>query len=270
VELIEGSLTEDSPRPGNHEAALEIIGADPVYTGVGVVVPNDFVLDHELWRWVPPRVTLHLTRLPVTITDMTEEVVGTLADATAVRAATEGLLMPRPSAVAYACSSGSFLHGVTGEQRLVNAMLTGGAPVALTTSGAMVQALSHIGARRIALVTPYLRTIAGRLRGFLGEHDIDVVSEHSLGIDRRIWDLSSPDLLRAVRDGDHGDADAVFVSCTNLRTYDLIAPLEDLLGKPVITANQATMWATLRAAGCGSVDPGRFLHDQRPDLPEVA
>jgi maleate isomerase len=39
----------------------------------------------------------------------------------------------------------------------------------------------------------------------------------------------------------------VFLACTNLPTYDLIAPLERMLGKPVLTANQVTMWAVLRA-----------------------
>ena len=52
--------------------------------------------------------------------------------------------------------------------------------------------------------------------------------------------------------------DAVFVSCTNLSTYDVIAPLEAELGRPVLTANQVTMWAALVEAGVGAdeVDAG--------------
>jgi maleate isomerase len=50
-----------------------------------------------------------------------------------------------------------------------------------------------------------------------------------------------------------------FVSCTNLATYDLIAPLERELGKPVLTANQVTMWAALRVAHKAAVGPGQRL-----------
>lgn len=269
MELIDGSLFR--PHLDGYGAPdLALLAHEPERAGVGIVVPNDFVIDHELWRWVPDEVTLHLTRLPVTITEMTDEAVGALADAAALRQAAESLLVPSPRVVAYACSSGSFLHGTPGEHLLVDAMVSGGAPDALTTSGAMIRALQHVGASRVALVTPYLHTISARLRDFLGEHDIDVVAEHSLGLDRNIWSLSSMDIFNAVQEADHAGADAIFVSCTNLRTYDVIAPLERMLGKPVLTANQATMWAAVRAAGHDALDPGHFLRAPSPELPEAA
>ena len=46
-----------------------------------------------------------------------------------------------------------------------------------------------------------------------------------------------------VRDVTASGCEAVFVSCTNLPTYDIVAPLEAELGIPVLTANQVTMWA---------------------------
>ena len=49
------------------------------------------------------------------------------------------------------------------------------------------------------------------------------------------------------------------VSCTNLHTYDVIAGLEAELGKPVISASQATMWAALRRIGRRPVGPGQRL-----------
>jgi len=54
---------------------------------------------------------------------------------------------------------------------------------------------------------------------------------------------------KLVADTDSPAAEAIFVSCTNLPTYDLIATLETELGKPVLTANQVTMWSALRHAG---------------------
>jgi maleate isomerase len=62
-----------------------------------------------------------------------------------------------------------------------------------------------------------------------------------------------------VRRADRPDADAIVVSCTNVPTYDLIAPLEAELGKPIVSANQVTMWAALRAVGLSAVGPGQRL-----------
>ena len=59
--------------------------------------------------------------------------------------------------------------------------------------------------------------------------------------------------MRAV---DTDDAQALFISCTNLPTYDLIEPLEAALGKPVLTANQVSVWEGLRIAGDRTVRTG--------------
>jgi maleate isomerase len=67
-----------------------------------------------------------------------------------------------------------------------------------------------------------------------------------LGLPGGIWRVPYEGVAQLVLEADRPDAEAVFVSCTNLPTYDLIAPLEADLGKPVLTANQVTMWASLR------------------------
>ena len=62
-----------------------------------------------------------------------------------------------------------------------------------------------------------------------------------------------------VRDVAAAGCEAVFVSCTNLPTYDIVAPLEDELGIPVLTANQVTMWACLRRIERVAVGPDQAL-----------
>lgn len=64
---------------------------------------------------------------------------------------------------------------------------------------------------------------------------------------------------RLIERTNHQDAEAIFVSCTNLATYDLIAPLEMRLGKPILTANQVTMWAALRGVGLDAMGPDQRL-----------
>ena len=45
------------------------------------------------------------------------------------------------------------------------------------------------------------------------------------------------------------DLDGVFISCTGISVIDMIEPLEEDLRRPVVTSNQATMWAALRKIG---------------------
>ncbi len=233
--------------------------------GVGVVVPYDFALDAELWRWLPAAGTLHLTRTPCLSVPVTIEQAMLVADAGVVGQAARDVATPEPRVVAYACTSGSFVRGLAGERELVTAMLASGIPEAVTTSGALLEALAELDVRRVAVATPYDDVIGARLAAFLAEADLEVVSAAHLGRDSRIWTVPPQVTHDLVRSAVRGPCDAVFISCTNLPTYDLIPELEDELGLPVITANQVTMWAALKRAGLDATGPGqRLLADPAP------
>ncbi|MFC7328079.1 Asp/Glu racemase [Marinactinospora rubrisoli] len=231
----------------------------PGQSGIGLVAPFDFALDRELWRWTPDDVSLYLTRLPYVPVPVTVEMAAALSDGDKVRRATRDVLAPEPLVVGYACASGSFVDGTAGEKRLQASMLDAGAPAAVTTSGALIRALEALEARRIAVVTPYVDTVTERLLGFLGEHGIDTVSSVGLGLLNHIWKVTYSEVVEAVRDVDRPDAEAVFISCTNVLTYDIIAPLERMLGKPVLAANQVTMWAALQSIGRNAVAADQWL-----------
>jgi maleate isomerase len=227
--------------------------------GIGVVAPFDFALDRELWRWVPEDVSLYMTRLPFSTTPVTVEMAVACSDRRAVRRATRDVLTPEPGVVAYACASGSFVRGAAGEQALRRTIEGAGAPTACTTSGALVGAITQLGIGRLAIATPYIELVTERLVGFLREHAVQTVSCAGLGLLGKIWRVTYAEVVDIVKAADSDDADALFISCTNLPTYDLIEPLEQALGKPVLTANQVTMWAALRAIGRGAVGGGRLL-----------
>jgi len=227
--------------------------------GIGVVAPFDLALDRELWRWVPDDASLYLTRTPYVAEPVSIELAEAVSDETAVSRGTRDVMAAEPLVVAYACTSGSFVHCVAGERRLVNAMCAAGAPAAVTTSGALVEALAALGVERVAVATPYVANVTARLHDFLAEAGVATVSSAHLGLDAYIWKVPYGTTARLVREADSPDAGAVFVSCTNLPTYDLIAPLERELGKPVLTANQVTLWAALRVAGATAVGPGQRL-----------
>jgi maleate isomerase len=227
--------------------------------GIGVVVTYDFALDRELWRWVPDDVSLHLTRMPYVPLAATLEMAIHVSDPALVANGAAEVKAVSPLVTAYACTSGSFVGGLAGETALVAAMIQAGAPAAVTTSGALLTALRHLDITRVATATPYTADITAGLSSYLTEAGVDVVAASGLGLTSDIWTVPYDVTAQLVRDTDRPDAEAVFISCTNLPTYDVIAPLEAELGKPVLTANQVTMWSALTLAGRKAVGPGQQL-----------
>ncbi len=123
-----------------------------------------------------------------------------------------------------------------------------------------------LGITRLAIATPYVEPVTRRLVNYLAEHGVQTVSCEGLGLLGNIWRVSYAEIVEIVRAVDADDADGLFISCTNLPSYDLIEPLELALGKPVLTANQVTMWAALRAMGREAIGGGRLLRAEVPHL----
>jgi maleate isomerase len=233
--------------------------------GVGVVAPYDFALDRELWRWVPGDATLHLIRTAYSPLPVTVEQAELIGDIAAVAQCTKDLIAVEPKVMAYACTSGSFVAGRAGERALVSSMLESGAAAAITTSGALVEALAYLGVTRLAVATPYDAAVTARLHDFLEETGVSVTRSAHLGLSERIWTVPYAVTAALIRDVAAAGCEAVFVSCTNLPTYDIVTPLEAELGIPVLTANQVTMWACLRRVALAAVGPGQsLLHSDSP------
>lgn len=229
------------------------ISEDALHTtinGVGLVVPYDFALDAEFWRWMPEDISLYITRTPkLESTTVTVDQAKQVSDHTAAATAIQSLLAAWPASIGYACTSGSFVEGREGERALQNAMIAAGAPKAVTTSGALLEALEHLDIKKIAIATPYNESLTRLLGDYLYEAGCEVVSSAYLNCDEAIARVSYTDVRRLAQEIDHPEAEAIFFSCTNLRTFDIIEELEIQLGKPVLSANQVTIWSMLRLAG---------------------
>src|SRR5699024_4355916 len=100
-------------------------------------------------------------------------------------------------------------------------------------------ALEALDAHRIAVVTPYVDSVTDRLLSYLDEHGVGVTSSVGLGLLSHIWRGSYAEVFEAVRSVDHPDAQAIFLSCTNVLTYDILAPLDREPGRPDVPANPA-------------------------------
>jgi maleate isomerase len=238
----------------------EMPDGPPPQRTVGIVASFDFDRDRELWRWVPDDVTLFICRTDRAPSLEGLELVSGLNRPEVLVRATRELCGLHAESLIYLCTACSFVGGVRGERALRAEMVKHGAPQALTTSGAVVQALHAVGAGRVAVAHPYIEPVGRRLRDYLAESGFDVVSNVGLGLQpSETPGISYHRVCELIRSCDRPSADAIFVSCTALPTYDIIGPLERELGKPIVTANQATIWAVLRSVGISAVGPGQQL-----------
>lgn len=229
--------------------------------GIGIIAPFDLALERELWRWAPLEVSLHLARTPYEPVPVSLAMAELVSDAAHLTAATRNVLHVEPEVVAYLCTSGSFIKGLDHERSLRDTICLAGAADAVTTSGALLEALRHLELTRLSVLTPYDEILTGKLHDFLDEAGCRVVRSDHLGLGGGIWKVGYRTIAERILAADDPDAQAVFVSCTNLPTYDVIEPLEQALGKPVLTANQLTMWACLGRMKLPMMGPGRWLLD---------
>ncbi len=227
---------------------------------VGVVASYDFDRDRELWRWAPEDVSLVIARTaPVAAADPLT-MSSSLARPEHLARPTREVCAAGAEIVAFACTGCSFVAGLAGERALRRTMLDVGAPAALTTAEAALEALEALRVCRVAVVHPFPPQVAVRLRLFLTEAGLEVPTCVGRPLTAaQASGLTYDEVAEMMRAADTREADALFVSCTAVPTYDLITPMEEELGKPVVTANQATVWAALRAIGARAAGPGQRL-----------
>lgn len=194
--------------------------------------------------------------LPVVHTLMREDAhrVDALLDIGAAEVLAEGASSLRAAGVdaaVWACTSGSFVFGWDGATAQVAGVSSAAGVPASSTSFAFVHAAQRLGLKRVSVAATYPSDVADRFATFLGEAGISVVSLSCKGIvtAAEVGTLGRDDVLSFVSANDHPDAEAVLVPDTALHTVEWLTDLEDLLGKPVLTANQVSVWEGLRLVG---------------------
>jgi maleate cis-trans isomerase len=151
----------------------------------------------------------------------------------------------------WACTSGSFVFGLGGARRQADELAEDFGGPASSTSLAFVAALAAIGVQEVAVAASYPEPLAQRFVEFLAEAGCSVVNADSRGIftAAQVGRLDEDAVLALVRDTDHPRAKAVLVPDTAMHTVRLLDRLEAAVGKPVLTANQVSVWEALRLAG---------------------
>ncbi|MBG0854992.1 aspartate/glutamate racemase family protein [Streptomyces spinoverrucosus] len=153
-------------------------------------------------------------------------------------------------AVVWACTSGSFVHGWEGAHEQVRTLARAAGMPASSTSFAFVHAVQELDLRRVAVGATYPEDVASLFADFLGAAGIEVTGVRSSGIitAAEVGTWGEAEVFALARAADAPDAQAVLLPDTALHTAAHITALEKELGKPVLTANQVTVWEALRLA----------------------
>ncbi|MFJ3893937.1 aspartate/glutamate racemase family protein [Streptomyces sp. NPDC090083] len=163
-------------------------------------------------------------------------------------AGVEQLRMSGAEAVVWACTSGSFVYGWEGAQGQVRALARSAGLPASSTSFAFVHAARELGLRRVAVGATYPDDVTALFAAFLRAGGVEPVTLHASGIvtAAEVGTWGHDEVLALARAVDGPDAEAILLPDTALHTAAHLPDLEKQLGKPVLTANQVTVWEALR------------------------
>lgn len=231
---------------------------------VGIVWPEAVQAEHlaELELFVPPGLEFDIEAVdsapPLGDDGITLGHVEGIARDPGIGRAAKRLAQRGARAVAYGCTSGSYVLGPDGDAAIAADMRTAAGVPATTTSTAATAALRELGVSRVAVLSPHVDALNERLRTYLEASGFAVVN--IVGLNRRgdieaIEPSETRDLVS--KEVDTPEAEAIFISCTGLRTAAVIDDLEAAISKPVVAANQATLWHVAQIAGTSANAPAR-------------
>ncbi|MGR3714889.1 MAG: maleate cis-trans isomerase family protein [Shimia sp.] len=175
-------------------------------------------------------------------TEVTQDSLASMA--ADLRAAADLLPKARPfKVVGYGCTSASSVIGSEKVEELVRQ----GCDVEVVTNPlrAAVACARHHGISRLALLSPYIEEVNTPLRVAFAKDGVDMSVFGSFGVseEAKVVRISTESLVEAACQlGQDSAVEGVFMSCTNLRTYEALKLVEAAIGKPVLSSNQSLAW----------------------------
>ncbi|MEP6963495.1 MAG: aspartate/glutamate racemase family protein, partial [Acidobacteriota bacterium] len=174
--------------------------------------------------------------------------------------AAERLAKAGATALSIMGTSLTFYKGAKFNQELIDGVRKAtGLPTTSMSTG-IVEGLRAMKAKRVAVATAYADDVNNRLRVFLEESGFQVLGVKGLGI------VNFADSAPVTAEGltkfcadtyrSMSKADALLISCGNLKTTELVVPLEKECGVPVVSSTPAALWASVKLAGISGKSPG--------------
>jgi maleate cis-trans isomerase len=213
----------------------------------GVILPSvNITTEPEFYRCLPEGITAHFTRME--FKETTPEYYERMIDD--VPAGARMLSHAGVDAVIFACTSGSLYGGLGYDQKIIAKMKEHIDVPASTTGTAVIEAFKHAGVNKVAVATPYEDWVNELEMNFFKGNGVEVLNIQGLGCrGLDVCEVHPETLYRFAKAQDRKGADALFLSCMGLRTFEILSRLGRDLGKPVFSSNQVTLWKLFRLCG---------------------
>ena len=230
-----------------------------VRTRVGLLVPStNTTCEPDFYRAAPSDVTVHTHRLWLTKDGEGAEAMDRMN--VEAQQGAEYLKTAAVDIVAYGCTTGSFYKGPGCDAQLLDSIQTHSSSPAVATAPAVAEALRFLGARRVSVASPYPEWNNMRLKSYyegLGFEVLNVEGEPGAARSGQqgINDQDPQSVLDFAPKVCRSEADVLFCSCTAWRSFEVVEELERRIGRPVVTSNQATIWATFKRLGVLTPEP---------------
>lgn len=238
-----------------------VLDARPLEKRVGLIaLATDHTSEIDFRRMVASeRIGVYVARIPYANPTTPEN----LRKMQPQLSAGAALILPDEllDAICYSCTSASVVIGDAEIEAAIQAAKPN-VPV-VTPPMAGVRGLNSLGVKRISILTPYTVETSRPMAAYFAAHGFDIESFTCLGFedDREMARIKPASLVDLARKATHAQADALFVSCTALRAALAVPAMEQAIGRPVVTSNQASAWNCLRLCGDDAPRPefGRLM-----------
>lgn len=224
-----------------------------------IVLQPDETIEHDMRRMLPMEdVTLYVSRIPSEVEVSNDSLAAMRADLpTAARLMPRGL---RLDAVGYGCTSASSVIGPAAIADLIHDGCDTGAVT--EPLSALIAACRHLGITRIGFLSPYIEDVSATLRAALAKAGVEspVFGSFDEAVEANVARIDGPSIIAAAKTlADQGGIEALFLSCTNLRTLDVIDRIEAETGLTVLASNQVLAWHMGQITGFEPAPFGRLM-----------
>jgi maleate isomerase len=166
----------------------------------------------------------------------------------------------RYDVIGYACTSASTIIGTDKVKSLIQSKHTN--TQVTDPIDSVIKGMKKLNCKKIAFVSPYSATVTEVLKNYLEKQSFQITDIICFNEDNDsiVAKISEHDTLRAIIDVNDSSNDAVFASCTNLKTFNIINEAEKSIKKPVVSSNLALAWNMLNISGVKKVNaPGALF-----------
>jgi maleate cis-trans isomerase len=228
----------------------------------GLLTPSsNTVQEPEFSAVLPPTVSLHTGRLAFTSIDP-ETMLRCVEE---LEAESRKLAHAEVGAIVLAATAPSVAKGKGYDRELIRRMEDAAGKPATTAATAFVDALTRLGAARIAIAAPWSKTMDPPMVAFMQANGFEVVNSEVAGhvASEPLADIDPQHAYAFARQVDRPDAEAIIMPGGNWSSMSVVERLEGELGKPVLANNAVSLWAGLRLLKISDGIPGygRLLRD---------